>query len=106
MSYVTESNDVTELIGRTWILPLSCNEFHSKFDEIQEQLEELCGMDDLITGVLSKSKGQILRLSAIFNALFSIDPSLKCESELSSSSVKAAINFIEVCSEHLAIVHV
>ena len=90
---------------RTWILPRSCNEFHSKFNEIQEQLEDLCSLNDLITGpVLSKSKGQILRLSAVFNALFSNDPSLKCESELSSSSVKAAINFIEVCSEQLAIV--
>ena len=85
---------------RIWILPRSCNEFPSKFDEIQEQLKDLCGMDDLITGVLSKSKGQILRLSAVFNALFSIDPSLKCESKLFSS----AINFIEVCSKHLAIV--
>ena len=53
---------------RTWIVPRSCNEFHSKFNEIQEQLEDLCSLDDLITGVVStcKSKCQILLLSAVF----------------------------------------
>ena len=34
--------------------------------------QNLSGMDDLLTGVLSKSKGYILRLAAVFNAL-SID---------------------------------
>jgi len=44
---------------RVWTLPQHCSEFQSKFDSIQEQLEDLCGMDDLLAGLLSKSKGQI-----------------------------------------------
>ncbi len=42
-----------------WKLPNESTKFKSKFDKIQGQLEELCGRDDLLTGVLSKSKGQI-----------------------------------------------
>ena len=88
---------------RVWTLPQHCSEFQFRFDSIQEQLEELCGMDDLLTGLLSKSKGQILRLAAVFNALYSLDPSHSLSTELSSSSVKAAINFVQVCNEHTAI---
>ena len=89
---------------RVWTLPQHCSEFQSKFDSIQEQLEDLCGMDDLLTGLLSKSKCQILRLAAVFNALFSLDPSHSLNTELSSMSVKAAINFVQVCNEHTAII--
>ena len=45
---------------RVWTLFHHCSEFQFRFDSIQEQLEELCGIDDLLTGFLSKSKGQIL----------------------------------------------
>ena len=41
---------------RKWTLGRN---FHKKFDRIQDELEELCGLDDFLTGVLSKSKGQI-----------------------------------------------
>ena len=88
---------------RVWTLPQHCSEFQFRFDSIQEQLEELCGMDDLLTGLLSKSKGQILQLAAVFNALYSLDPSHLLNTKLSSLSVKAAINFVQVCNEHTAI---
>lgn len=61
-------------------------------------------MDNLLTGVLSISKGQILRLAAVFNALFSLDAAHPLSDELSVDSVKAAINFVETCNEHTAII--
>ncbi len=88
---------------RDWKLPNESTKFKSKFDEIQGQLEELCGRDDLLTGVLSKSKGQILRLSAVFNALFSLDPNYSLSDILSDKAIAAAVNFVELCNEHIAI---
>ena len=89
-----------------WIMPSDCEVFQVKFDKVQEQLEDLCGMDDLLTGVLSESKGQILRVAAVLNALFSMDCDhpLNEHKQLSTISVKAAINFVEVCNEHTAII--
>ena len=49
---------------RIWKLSQSCEKFGDKYDIIQEQLEDMCGTDDLLTGVLSKSKGQILTFSS------------------------------------------
>ena len=89
---------------RDWILPQDSTKFKAKFDEIQGQLEELCGRDDLLTGVLSKSKGQILRLAAVFNALFSLDPNHPLGDHLSDKAVEAAVNFVETCNEHTAII--
>ena len=89
---------------RTWLLSQNSEVFITKFDEIQEELEELCGSDDLLTGNLSKSKGRILRLAAVFNALFSFDSDHALNETLSEDSVRAAVNFVEVCSEHAAII--
>ena len=33
-------------------------------------LKSMCGRDDFLMGLLSKQKGQILRVSAIYNMLF------------------------------------
>ena len=107
-----QSNYWLILVNRRWgqpavrvrTLPHHCSEFQSKFDSVQEQLEDLCGMDDLLTGLLSKSKGQILQLAAVFNAPFSLDPSHSLNTKLSSMSVKAAMNFVQVCNEHTAII--
>lgn len=89
---------------RSFKLARDCQQFKVKFEDIQAQLQDLCGMDDLLTGVLSKSKGQILRLAAVFNALFSHDPKHPLNDTLSVDSVKAAINFIETCNEHTTII--
>ena len=93
---------------RSWVLPRDSQVwqvFQHKFDSIQDQLEDLCGTDDLLTGVISKSKGQILRLAAVFNALFSLDPNHPMNDNLlSTASFKAAINFVETCNEHTAII--
>ncbi len=83
---------------RDWKLPHESTKFKSKFDEIQGKLEELCGRDDLLTGVLSKSK------SAVFNALFSLDPNYPLSDILSDKAVAAAVNFVELCNEHITII--
>ena len=67
-------------------------------------MAELSGKDELLTGVLSKAKGQILRAAAALHALFSIDPQHPRSEELSSVSIIAAINLIEVCNEHTALI--
>ena len=87
-----------------WVMPSDCLVFQAKFDKVQEQLEDLCGMDDLLTGISSKSKGQILRVAAVLNALFSMDCDHPLNKQLSSASVEAAINFVEVCKEHTSII--
>ena len=87
---------------RNWILGRDNSHFHKKFDKIQE-LEELCGLDDLLTGVLSKSKGQILPLAACMNALFSLDPLHPLKAELSPTSIDASIDYVEVCIEHTSV---
>ena len=87
-------------VMRKWILPDS-PEFQQKFDEIQQQLEELCGLDDFLTGVCSKAKGQILRVAAVFHQLFSIrltEPNATPSQELST----AAIDFVTLCGEQAA----
>lgn len=81
---------------RVRTLPHYCSEFQFRFDSIQEQLEELCGMDDLLTGLLSKSKGQILRLAAVFNALYSLDPSHLLNTKLRIFIVSQSCN--KLCS--------
>ena len=60
-------------------------------------------VDDLLTGVLSKSKGQILRLAACMNALFSLDPLHPLKAELSPMSIDASIDYVEVCNEHTSV---
>ena len=43
-------------------------------------------------------------MAAVFNTLFSMDSEHPLKQELSLSSVKAAINFVEVCNDHTAII--
>jgi len=62
-------------------------------------LAELSGKDDLLTDVRSKAKGQILRAADV-----SIDPLHPRSEELSSMSIVATINLIEVRNEHTAFI--
>lgn len=87
-----------------WKLPEECPEFEEKFDIIQEQLADLSGKDELLTGVLSKAKGQILRAAAGLHPLFSIDSQHPRSEELLSVSIIATINLIEVCNEHTGLI--
>lgn len=59
--------------------------------------------------MLSKSKGQILRVSAAFHILFAIGTSDESSDDLSATTdeiseeaIIAAINFVNVCCQHTA----
>jgi len=60
--------------------------------------------------MLSKSKGQILRVSAAFHILFAIGTSAESSDEylsattdeISEEAIIAAINFVNVCCQHTA----
>ena len=73
------------------------------FDLLQGYLRKLCGHDDFVTGILSKQKGQALRVAAIMNAMFSLDCNYTLETTLSEDAVKAAINFVQVCGDHASL---
>ena len=79
--------------------------FEAKFDENQQMLHCMAGQDDLICGILSKQKGQILRMAAVLNCLFFIeDLQGEPHQELSIQSVTAAIDFVEVCCQQSCII--
>lgn len=54
------------------------------------------------TGMLSKSKGQILRVAATLHVLFNIETPLDIPSEITTAAIKAAINCVDVCIQHAA----
>jgi hypothetical protein len=88
---------------RKWTLPQPCPEFELRYDEIQEQLQEMCGLDELLTGILSKSKGQILGVAAALNVLFATESIILPSQVLSIHAIKAAIDFVRVCGEQAAL---
>lgn len=53
-------------------------------------------------GMLSKSKGQILRVAATLHVLFHIDTPLAIPSVIGEDAVKAAIDFVDVCIQQAA----
>lgn len=50
----------------------------------------------LYAGMLSKSKGQILRVAATLHVLFHIDTPLAIPPVIGENAVKAAIDFVDV----------
>ena len=52
--------------------------------------------------MLSKSKGQILRVAAALHVLFNIETPLAVPAVISDDAVKAAVNIIDVCIQHAA----
>ena len=73
------------------------------FDTLQSYLKKLCGHDDFVTGILSKQKGQALRVAAVMNALFSLDNKYKLKALIDEDAVKAAIDFVQVCGDHASL---
>ena len=53
-----------------------------------------------IIGMLSKSKGQTLRMAAAMHALFHWETPANIPNTISSSALKAAQSFVEVCVQH------
>ena len=53
-------------------------------------------------GMLSKSKGQILRTAAVMHALFHMETPTSISAEISEAAVKAADCFVDYCLQHAA----
>ena len=52
--------------------------------------------------MLSKSKGQILRVAAALHVLFHRDTPLNVPDNISEGAVRAAANFVDLCLQHAA----
>jgi len=52
--------------------------------------------------MLSKSRGQTLRVAAIMHVIFHMDTPQAIPQVISEDALKAALNFVEVCNQHLA----
>lgn len=52
--------------------------------------------------MLSKSKGQILRVAATLHVLFHVNEPQVIPDEISRDAIEAAINLVEVCIQHAA----
>ena len=55
-----------------------------------------------LIGMLSKSMGQILRVSAALHVLFNIDGAEELSETISEMVVDTAVDFVEVCCQHAA----
>ena len=86
--------------ARVFHVPADCAMFRRKFNDNQRMLRIVTGHDDLVSGILSKQKGQILRLAAICHCLFRLDVTRAENNILSDEDIAAAVDFIEVCSDH------
>lgn len=56
----------------------------------------------IFTGMLSKSKGQILRVAATMHALFHWETPGAIPETISDEALKAAVCFVELCVQHAA----
>ena len=52
--------------------------------------------------MLSKSKGQVLRVAATFHVLFHRNTPLNIPDVISAEAILAATNFVELCLQHAA----
>lgn len=57
-----------------------------------------------MTGMLSKSMGQILRVSAATHILFSMESNSEISDDIFQMAIDAGINFVEVCCQHAAFI--
>jgi hypothetical protein len=80
--------------------------FTTKYDSVQKQLGELAVMDDLMSGMLSKSMGQILRVGLGLHVLFHLEdePGTLLSENISELAIDAAIDFVEVCCQQTAFI--
>ena len=52
--------------------------------------------------MLSKSKGQILRVAGVLHVLFHLDSDNKIPNVISEDAIRASIDFADVCCQHAA----
>ena len=53
-----------------------------------------------IAGMLSKSRGQMLRMAATMHVLFHWETPGEIPSTISDTALKAAQSFVELCTQH------
>lgn len=53
--------------------------------------------------MLSKSKGQVLRVAAVLHVLF-MNPPTSIPSTISTKAITAAQNFVDTCCQHAAFI--
>ena len=63
-------------------------------------LTRIC--NTVFVGMLSKSKGQILRVAAVMQVLFHWENPHNIPNDITDEALKASINFVEVCIQHTA----
>lgn len=63
-------------------------------------MKDFSGQDDLVSGFLSKAKGQLLRVATCLHVLFKIETPGEIDQMIDELALSAAIDFIEVCCEH------
>ena len=85
-------------------MPKSLSAFVTKHDMIQNQLERICGKDELLSGLLSKAKGQLLRVATCLHVLFNLETPDKIEDKISIDALSAAIDFVDVCCDHASLI--
>ena len=56
----------------------------------------------LLTGMLSKSRGQVLRVAATLHAFFYVETPQQLPADISNEAIVAAVNFVEICNQHVA----
>ena len=85
-------------------MPKSLSAFVAKHDGIQTQLESICGRDELLSGLLSKAKGQLLRVATCLHVLFKLETPDNIEVEISDQALLAATDFVDVCCDHASMI--
>ena len=63
-----------------------------------------CCIHPCHAGMLSKSKGQILRVAAVLHSLFNIQDPGNIPDVLSENAMIAANDFVSVCLQHTALI--
>ena len=113
-----------QLPARVFYLTSKSTAFEEYYDNIQGHLQLLSGMDELLTGkseevlnfckilwtltylscsgMLSKSRGQVLHLAAVLHMLFTLGTNQLTDDIVSEAAVKAAINYVQVVCQQAA----
>ena len=104
------------------VVEMSCGYFQTKYDKVQADIKTIGCMDDLLSGnntlfcfyeviyaimcvhvgMLSKSKGQVLRVATILHVLFNMGNPTNIPRKISENSVKAADKIVDLCLQHAA----
>ena len=67
-------------------------------------MERICGKDELLSGLLSKAKGQLLRVATCLHALFNQETPDKIEDKISIDALSAAVDFVDECCDHASLI--